>query len=242
MPLSRPLVIRRHDPARSRRVYAALALVWLASLVLVGVAVAVLRIGDGAAPADRGERLDALRADNEAFKRQVATLERSEQVARAALAEVQQTLRERDEELEGLRADLAFYSRLVGGSQREGLAVHALRMTPVKDSHAWNFTATLTQNFRRGQEVKGRLTLVVEGVSEGRLARIDWNELVQADSRPGIGYAFKYFQRVNGTIMLPPGFAPNRVIARAEGDGGRAEQEFSWQDAVKYEESGDVSK
>ncbi|MBN8726955.1 MAG: hypothetical protein J0H15_04535 [Xanthomonadales bacterium] len=241
MPNSRPLVIRRYDLVRRRRIQIALALVWLASLVLVGGLAAILGGGEAAVGAE-GEGGVALRADNETLKRQVATLERSEQVARAALAEVQQNLRERDEELEALRADLAFYSRLVGGSQREGLAVHALKLTPVKDSRAWNFTATLTQNFRRGQDVKGRLTLSLEGVSNGQLASFGWDELVQAPARSGIEYAFKYFQRVSGTIMLPPGFAPNRVIARAEGDGGRAEQEFSWEDAVKYEEGGDVSK
>lgn len=242
MPHSRPLVVRRYDLVRRRRIQIALALVWLASLVLVGGLAAIWSGADAADSADGGEHAAALRSDNEGLKRQVATLERSEQVARAALAEVQQTLRERDEELEGLRADLAFYARLVGGSQRQGLAVHALKLTPVKDSRAWNFTATLTQNFRRGQSVKGRLTLGIEGVSNGQLATLGWDELVQEPARGGIEYAFKYFQRVSGTIMLPPGFAPNRVIARADGEGGRAEQEFSWADAVKYEEGGDVSK
>jgi hypothetical protein len=42
--------------------------------------------------------------------------------------------------------------------------------------------------------------------------------------------------------MLPAGFAANRVVVRAEGEGGRVEQEFSWKDAIKGEESDDVSQ
>jgi len=170
----------------------------------------------------------------------VAVLERSEQVAKAALADVQQTMRERDEEIDALRADLAFYGRLVGGARREGLAVHMLTLKAVKDSQAWNFVVTLTQNFKRGQDVKGRVTVSVEGVQAGKLTTLDWAALSQGQNNAGIEYGFKYFQQVSGTIMLPPGFAANRVIVHAEGDGGRADQEFAWKDAVKGEEADDV--
>ena len=56
-------------------------------------------------------------------------LERSEQVAKAAVGDLQQTLRDREEEIESLRSDLAFYGRLVGGGKREGLAVHVLKVS-----------------------------------------------------------------------------------------------------------------
>lgn len=184
----------------------------------------------------------SLRAENEALKSRVAVLERSEQVAKAALADVQQVLRERAEEADSLRSDLAFYGRLVGGQQREGLAVHQIRVRPVAGSLAWNFTATLTQNFKRGQETRGRLSLSVEGVEDGKLKTLDWNTLKQNGGAAGIEYAFKYFQQVNGTIMLPQGFEPNRIRVRAEGEGGRAEQDFNWQDALEGEEKTDVQQ
>lgn len=227
------LVIRPHDPAQRRRLYVVLALAWLGSL-LVAAAIAVGVVARVPSKDDTS-RL-AAEQQNEALKTRVAVLERSEQVARAALGDVQQTLRERDEEVDGLRADLAFYGRLVGGGKREGLAVHALQIKPVKNSKAWNFTVTLTQNFKRGQDVKGRVTLGIEGIAGGKLKTLDWSALSQGQDSAGIEYGFKYFQQVGGTIMLPADFAANRVIVRADGDGGRVEQEFSWKDAVKGEE------
>ena len=79
--------------------------------------------------AEHGELLKLhaeVRAELEAAKQQVATLSRSEQISRAANLEVQETLAERDEEIAALRADVAFYERLVGATgQRRGLSVHA---------------------------------------------------------------------------------------------------------------------
>lgn len=234
------LVIRRHNPAQDRRRWLMLGAVWLGSLLLVAALVAsyVTR----APNTQQLQRLADSAKEIDALKARVAVLSRSEQVAKAALLDVQQTLREREEEVDGLRADLAFYGRLVGGGTREGLAVHALTVQQVRDSQAWNFTATLTQNFKRGQDVKGRLLLDVEGVEDGKLRRIDWKTLNQGQENAGIEYRFKYFQQVGGTIMFPAGFMPNRVVVRVDGDGGRVEQEFSWADAIKGEENSDVSQ
>lgn len=236
--VSLPLVIRQHDPARQRRAWLLLAVAW------TGTSLIVAAVASGFMSSVRKNNSDVLlvaaEKQNETLKSRVSMLERSEQVAKAALVDVQQTMRERDEEIDALRADLAFYGRLVGGAKREGLAVHMLSVKSVKDSQAWNFTATLTQNFKRGQDVKGHLTLSVEGVRDGKLTTLDWAALNQGQNNAGIEYDFKYFQQASGTIMFPPGFAANRVIVHADGEGGRADQEFSWKDALKGEEGEDV--
>lgn len=232
------MVIRSHDPAQLRRTRLLIGMAWLGSVLIAATLVAVVlaRTSHGGSAAQRSSaevQIDTLKA-------RIAVLERSEQVARSGISDVQKTLRDRDEEVDGLRADLAFYARLVGGNKREGLAVHALQVMPVKNSQAWNFRVTLTQNFRRGDDVKGRLTISVEGVADATLQTLDWNALSQGANSAGIEYDFKYFQQVSGTIMLPAGFAPNRAIVRADSDSGRVDQEFSWKDAIKGEESDDV--
>jgi hypothetical protein len=93
------LVVRAQRPARRWRWAFAVALLWLASLAgalvlqnwLVGV----------------GEHLSAASAqkDHDAQLQKVAIAERAEQVARAANADLQQSLRDRQEEIAGLRAD-----------------------------------------------------------------------------------------------------------------------------------------
>ena len=229
-------VIQQVNPARARRFWLFAALLWLGSLTLA-VVFTSLFLTTGSQQASGPTVEDA---DTTALKMRIVVLERSEQVAKAALVDLQQTLRDREEEIAGVRADLAFYGRLVGGAKREGLAVHALSLTPVADSRAWNFSATLTQNFKRGPETRGKLTIAVSGIRDGKLETIDWKDLTQSPGDSGIAYAFKYFQQVKGTIMLPEGFEPNRVRASADGDGGHSDQEFPWNDAAQTEETNNV--
>jgi len=233
-----PLVVRTHDPARERRGQMLAGAIWIVSLIVAAAATAaIVSYGFESTSRSKGDAADK---DTASLEARIAMLERSEQIAKAAVGDLQQTLRDREEEIESLRSDLAFYGRLVGGGKREGLAVHVLKVHRVGDSQAWNFVATLTQNFKRGQDTKGRVTLSVEGVENGKLATLDWTALTQGQNPAGIEYGFKYFQQVNGTIMLPGGFQANRVRVKADGDGGHADADFAWNDAIKGEEGDDV--
>lgn len=230
-------VVRQLDPARTRRIRLFIILLWLGSLILAIAATSIWLVPRRAA-AIQQQPVGSM--DTDALKSRIVVLERSEQVAKAALVDLQGTLRDREEEIAGVRADLAFYGRLVGGAKREGLAVHALSLKQVGDSRAWNFSATLTQNFKRGPETEGKLSLAVSGIRDGKLETLEWKDLNQQPDSAGIDFAFKYFEQINGTIMLPEGFEPNRVVASADGDGGHTDQEFSWDDAAKAEETNNV--
>lgn len=181
-----------------------------------------------AGPADPAE-LDRRQARIEALEQQVATLTRSDQISREANRDLQGTLAERDEEISALRADVAFYERFVGSTaQRRGLSVHQLALTPQTDQ-AWHYTATLTQNLNRGSVSTGRLTLSIEGMQGGRLQRLDWADLRQQPDADGLEYSFKYFQQVEGEIVLPLGFEPLRIRVRLAPQGGAVvEQTLPW--------------
>ncbi len=94
MPLPQ-FVLRRLDPARQRRDWLLLGLAWLVSL-LFAAALALGLAGSLRKESARVQLADS-EARNEALKKRVSVLERSEQVAQAALGDVQKTLRERDE-------------------------------------------------------------------------------------------------------------------------------------------------
>lgn len=174
----------------------------------------------------------------EQLRQHVTTLSRSDQISRDANRDLQGTLAERDEEIAGLHADVAFYERLVGATgQRRGLAVHALKMLPQtlrpQGAAAWHFSSTLTQNLNRGAVSAGQLTLLIEGTRDGRLQRLTWEDLRQSPGAPGVGYSFKYFEQVEGDVFLPVGLTPVRVTVRLVPQSGAAvEQSFSWVEAT----------
>ncbi|MFC5571097.1 DUF6776 family protein [Lysobacter yangpyeongensis] len=174
-----------------------------------------------------------LRDETEQLRQRIATLTRSDQISRDANRDLQGALADRDEEIAGLRADVAFYERLVGATaQRHGLSVHALKL--LQNGPAWHFTGTLTQNLNRGAISEGVLTLSVEGTRGGKLQKLAWTDLRQQASAPGVVYSFKYFQQVEGDIFLPPDVTPAKVTVRLQPRSGAAiEQSFTWAEALR---------
>ena len=187
----------------------------------------------GPQPRDASGTIAAQRERIEALEQKATLLARSDQVSRQANNDLQGTLAERDEEIAALRADVAFYERFVGSTaQRHGLSVHALQLRP-QQGGAWHFTATLTQNLNRGAVNSGRLTVSVEGSHGGQLQTMTWVDLRQQADAPGVAYSFKYFQQVEGDVMLPPGLQPIRVTVHVDPSRGAAvEESFDWAEAT----------
>lgn len=222
-------------PARGLRIAAAVLLAallfgaWGVWRVLVPAA------GDPRAELARTERqLGEAQVELEGERQKNATLSRSDQISRDANRELQGALAVRDEEIAGLRADVAFYERLVGSTaQRRGLNVHAIRMEP-QSERAWHFNATLTRNLDRQVISEGELTLSIEGSREGRLQTLEWEHLRQQPEAAGVGFSFRYFQQVRGDIFLPEGFEPVRINVSLDPQSGPAlEQSFTWAEATR---------
>ena len=213
-------------------VLAAAAVLWLLSLALVW-RLASQQAAPGLVQARQTlaqERKQAGQdlAELDDLRQQVATLKRSDQISRNANIELQNELAEREEEISGLRADVAFYERLVGSTgQRQGLRVHEAKFAP-ESGGTWHYTVTLTQNLNRGAISKGNMRFVVDGVRAGKLGTVKWDELVQTPKSPGKPYSFRYFQQLEDSVMLPPGFTPQRVRVTLQGNAGTVEQTFTW--------------
>ena len=159
------------------------------------------------------------------------TLSVSDKISREANGDLQGTLAERDEEISALRADVAFYERLVGPTQqRKGLNVFSSEFIAGPGA-AWHYQIVLTQNLNRGAISQGQMHFVIEGVRAGKLATVNWNELHQQPTAPGQTYSFRYFQTLDGRVMLPRDFTPQRVRVVLDNEGVAVEQAFDWKTA-----------
>ncbi len=212
-----------------------LAALWIGSVVLTGwlairwASPHLARVtAENARLRDQSKQLDDL-------QQRVTTLKRSDDISRAANQELQTSLSERDEEVSALRADVAFYERLVGTSgQRRGLSVHSVKMDQ-NSNGSWHFATTLTQNLNRGKISQGDLSLQIEGAKAGKLQTLQWNDLLQKPEAPPQAFQFRYFQKVEGSVMLPPGFTPHRVRVYLRSEGTTIQQAFPWADALNGE-------
>lgn len=178
--------------------------------------------------AESRRRLDQQASVIDELQQRVATLSRSDQISREANRDVQSMLAEKDEEIAGLRGDVAFYERFVGSSgPRKGLAVHSAEFAP-EAGGSWRYEIVVTQSLNRGGLTQGGMRFSLEGVRGGKLTTVNWDELHQKTNAPGQDYSFRYFQRLGGSVILPKGFTPQRVKVMLRGSGANVEQAFAW--------------
>jgi hypothetical protein len=86
----------------------------------------------------------------------------------------------------------------------------------------------LTQNLNRGGLTSGQMQFAVDGVSGGKLKTLNWSQLLQKPGAPAQDFSFRYFQQIEGDVMLPLGFTPQRVRVSVSGGFGKQEQRFDW--------------
>ena len=162
------------------------------------------------------------------LQQRVSTLTRSDQITRDANQDVQAMLSDKDEQIAGLRADVAFYERFVGsGGERKGLSVHSAEFEK-EAGGSWRYQVVLTQSLNRGAVSQGEMRFDVEGVQGGKLVTVKWDTLQQSFGASGQQYEFRYFQRLPGSIVLPAGFTPQRVKVSLRGKGANVDQAFAW--------------
>jgi len=233
---SRPpprFVVRRHDDTGSRRRRLWWGLVWFGSLLLTGLVVGLLTRHAAPGVADQRQQR-ALRAQIDDLQQQVANLQRAAQVNDVATKSLRGTLAQREEEISGLRADLGFYSRLVGSdAQREGLNLQEVKLQPIAGSRGWNLTLSLTQSIRHDEETTGNATVSVEGLRGNKVMQLDWSALGDAAQKDGLPFRFMYFQQLHGTIVLPADFRPTRLRISIQPDGAApVTRAVAWGDAL----------
>lgn len=224
-------IVQRRTSHRWAWLLAACVL-WLGSLGMAwfwASATAAPRLAVATERMQRAEQqLAAQQSRLRALSQRETTLSRSDQISRDANGDLQGTLAERDEEIAALRADVAFYERLVGPTQqRKGLNVFSSEFA-AGAGDAWHYQIVLTQNLNRGAISQGSMHFVVEGVRNGKLATVSWNELHQQPTVPGQDFSFRYFQTLEGQVMLPTGFTPQRVRVLLQGQNVAVEQAFDW--------------
>jgi len=229
---SRPpprFVVRPHRDTRHRTWWIGLA--WLASVVAAAVVAALVASHRTPAGVDRREQR-ALHAQIDDLKQQLANLQGAARVNDIATQSLRGTLKQREAELSSLRADLGFYSRLVGGEgQRAGLQVQGVRLQAIAGSRGWDLALSLSQNTKRGSEVSGAVTVQVDGLRGDAVTQLDWPALGGGEG--GMPFRFLYFQQLHGTVVLPAGFRPTRLRIHIAPEGQPAiVRTVAWSDAL----------
>jgi hypothetical protein len=179
--------------------------------------------------------VDRLESQGRGFRERIAVLERTGQIERKAYADVDEDLKDLEDEIFDLKEEVAFYRDIVSAQRNKGLNIQSLDILPVGSGSDYRYRLVLTKDMRNDKVVTGKVNLSVEGEYDGKSKRLPFSELLGRESSD-IEFQFRYFQKLEGQIRLPDGFYPHsvlvEVVAGEKSKKRTAERQFNWPQPV----------
>lgn len=166
------------------------------------------------------------------MRREIADLRVGGEIDGRANEEVRETIRVLQEQIAQLDEEINFYKgvmvpnagdkglrieRLNLGSNVQGRVRYSLLLTQVADGHDYGY-------------VRGGIQMSVVGQEAGREKSFNLSEL-DPGKEASVTFRFRYFQSINGELILPDGFEPREVMVVANPSGANAkrlEKTFDW--------------
>ncbi|MCP5140729.1 MAG: hypothetical protein H6980_00080 [Gammaproteobacteria bacterium] len=154
-----------------------------------------------------------LESRNAQLAERVAVLERAQQIDREAYGQLQTSYMHREKELAELRAELAFYRKVVTPEARsDDIQVTATALKPLSDGRRFLVEFVLSQApTERYQKREGDVDFRVVGALGGAATTLEKDALALAEGER-LAYSFKYYQSFRGVLTLPEGFTPDELV------------------------------
>jgi hypothetical protein len=230
------LVVKAHSPWKTRLV----AVLGLAALAFAGWSLFEYgRYTAGFDQADAVRAHDGLVAANKRLTKTVsdlqekqAVLQRTSQIDHQAYTDLQGNLKNLQDEILELKEELAFYRGIISPRDASpGLRLQSFRVEPTGQARDYRFTIVLTQVLNKNDTVtRGEVRLHIDGLQDGRQKDLSLRE-VNAKRVRALSYKFKYFQNIEGELLLPRGFKAQRVTVQVLPYGrerDKIEKTFDW--------------
>jgi hypothetical protein len=145
------------------------------------------------------------------LREQKAVLERAAQIERKAYDELDTTLKVLQAEILELKGELAFYRGIVSPKDAaHGLHLQRFRVEPSGKTNGYLFKVILTQVLKNDRSAAGIIRIKIIGVEAGQPRVLDLSQVTEKAVKE-LKYRFRYFQSLEGELVLPSGFTPQRV-------------------------------
>jgi len=137
---------------------------------------------------------------------------------RVALGMVRQEIAAQKEQIANLEEGLRFYKGLMAPEEiAQGLSLRKLELLATDTSGRYIFRLVVQQEALKHPVLKGTLQVEVFGLLGAEAKSYPLADLSDALDTNTITLRFRYFQSIEGELVLPEGFTPQgfRVVARA---------------------------
>lgn len=181
------------------------------------------------------DRIDFLESENARLARELAGYERGQAMENQAVGTITDDLNSMEAKMLELQEELSFYRSIVSPSSMEsGLHVQSFEVERGDGAREYLYKLVLTLVRGNNRIARGEVDMVVEGLMKGLPETLTLKQL-SPQGGDELKFSFKYFQSMEGAMVMPKDFEPQRVLIRVKPSSGRldpVEAGFDWSRAA----------
>jgi hypothetical protein len=179
------------------------------------------------------ELLIGAETENSELRRQIAILDRSSVMDQLATEEVQETIIGLRDLVAQLEQDIVYYRQVVSAETEDtGLIISQLDIDVTRESNRYRYKLVLRQQDADGDTfLTGHVNINLVGSQGEEKQILSLRDLSAEQDQLDIRLRFKYFQNIEGELVLPENFVPDRLQVAAVSVGPvekSINQNFSW--------------
>ena len=181
---------------------------------------------------DLAQKLKQSVSLTETYRREVAALKLADEIDLQADVGVQQTILDLQTQLARVQEEVQFYKGvMLPKVEDKGLRIERLRVENSGEPNRFKYNLLLTQVVNKYDYVQGDVEINLVGDEDNLGSNLPLGDISTQD-QDSIRFRFRYFQNIDGELMLPDGFTPKEVMVVAQSTGRssqRQERRFTWQ-------------
>lgn len=180
---------------------------------------------------DIQQQLREIEKENAKLREKSAVLEQAAVIDKKAYNDVNGSLKRLQNEVLELKQQVTFYRGIVSPTQAAaGLTITSFKLNKLGQEFGYHFKLVLTQVKQNNRIIRGKANIMIDGLQNGEPKQLNITELT-GNTKPDMNLRFKYFQTIEGDMVLPQGFVPSSVLVDLEPSGSSKNsitKTFNW--------------
>lgn len=176
-------------------------------------------------------QMDNMNSQMSFLQQELINTEQASAVDRQALEEVQDTILNFRETIAQLEEDVLYYKQIMSpGNNDTGLMIGQLDLVNVNDAGRVRYRLELRQVGNNDNIISGYANVNILGSQDRQEISMPLRSVAVEEDQLDIRLQFRYFQNIQGELLLPERFEPLgvQIIAVDEGNDETVQKSFAW--------------
>jgi len=159
------------------------------------------------------------------YSQRISMLEKGGEVDRKSTEGLRQNLVDLRSQIATLQEEVAFYKGIMAPSTRkQDLRIQKIEIAKTLEERRFKYKVVLTQVGTNQRFISGLAAVNITGVLNGKQKVFGLRDVSDDVQDYGIKYKFRYFQEIEGELVLPEGYIPESVEVVLQSNGSKSKR------------------